>query len=80
MRILATLALPEHGDPTEADHAIANILEPLGGRWIGRGTFLPTLQRDWEYELPACNAATALTRLRAAGFGVDFDAEEGGRQ
>jgi hypothetical protein len=39
---------------------------------VGTGCFLPTLTRDWEYEIPDTVATSIIHGLRSAGYSVDY--------
>jgi hypothetical protein len=78
MRIFATHNITPDNQ-TEIDSEIVGIMTSLGGKWIGQGTYLPTMVRDWEYEVASDKMADAIKRLEAAGFDVDFDVVGGGQ-
>ncbi len=57
------------------DKAAMTIMEPFGGRFVGAGTFLPTSERDMQWEVESDKAADAVVALKKAGFVNSYQRE-----
>jgi hypothetical protein len=63
--------LEDASDLGPFDAEVESIVKPFGAVWIGCGTFLPTMTRDWEYEVDMASAHVVAERLRSAGYSVE---------
>jgi hypothetical protein len=63
--------LKDANDLGPFDAEVESIVGPFGAVWIGCGTFLPTMTRDWQYEVDAASAYVVAEKLRSAGYSVE---------
>jgi hypothetical protein len=73
----ATLLIERHlkdvNDLRPFDAEVEKIVEPFNASEKGRGTFLPTMTRDWAYEVDDGSADTLVTQLARAGYWVAIE-------
>jgi hypothetical protein len=62
--------LKDVSDMAPFDAEVEKIVGP-GARWIGHGTYLPTMTRDWQYEIDPASAHIVAEKLKDAGYLVD---------
>jgi hypothetical protein len=51
---------------------VEKVMEPFGAQVIGFGTFMPTMTRDWRYEVDISSAHVVAEKLRDAGYSVEI--------
>jgi hypothetical protein len=67
-----------HGSLHFRDKEVEEVVTQLysDAEWVGQGTFIPTMQRDIQFEVPEKHAKRIATALREAGFGVEITVPE----
>jgi hypothetical protein len=65
--------LKAEGDFRAFNEEIEKIMTPFGARFIGCGTLMTSMTRDWEYEVDIGSAHIVAEKLKDAGYSVDLE-------
>ena len=54
---------------------VEKIVEPFGAKFIGCGTAMPAMTRDWQYEVDIASAHIVAEKLKSAGYSVETETQ-----
>ena len=63
--------LKNESDLVSFNDEVEKIVEPFGATCIGTGCFMPTMTRDWQYEVDTASASIIAKKLKNAGYSVE---------